>query len=117
MILDEEAVTALAALAHKDRLTAYRLLVKAGPGGLPSGKIAEALEIAPTRMSFHLATLERSGLLRAWREGRKVLYALRYEEMRKLLMFLTEDCCNGEPELCGGLTALASLSAGKKELD
>ncbi|TFF20422.1 transcriptional regulator [Jiella endophytica] len=98
---DTRAVTALAALAHADRLRAFRLLVTAGPNGLPSGEIAERLSIMPTRMSFHLAGLDRSGLVHSWREGRLVRYAVRFEAMRALLAFLAEDCCDGHPEICG----------------
>ena len=98
---DTAAVSALAALAHADRLRAFRLLVTAGPGGLPSGEIADRLAIAPTRMSFHLAGLDRSGLVHSWREGRQVRYAVRFEAMRGLLAFLAEDCCDGHPEICG----------------
>ncbi|WJI15659.1 helix-turn-helix domain-containing protein [Pseudoxanthomonas winnipegensis] len=105
---DDAAVSALAALAHADRLTAFRLLVKAGPEGVASGDIADALSIPPTRMSFHLATLERAGLVRAWRDGRRVRYAASYEDMRQLLAFLTEDCCSGNPAICGDLLGLAS---------
>ncbi|MEP0508786.1 MAG: transcriptional regulator, partial [Aurantimonas coralicida] len=54
---EDRAVAALAALAHADRLAAFRALVQAGPEGLPSGVIAERLGAAPTRMSFHLAAL------------------------------------------------------------
>ncbi len=105
---DATAVAALSALAHDDRLAAFRLLVKAAPGGVASGEIAETLDIPPTRMSFHLATLERSGLLRSWREGRRILYAASIEDMRRLLAFLTEDCCYGKPEICGDLATFAS---------
>lgn len=98
---DTLAVSALAALAHADRLRAFRLLVTAGPNGLPSGEIAERLSIMPTRMSFHLAGLDRSGLVHSWREGRLVRYAVRFEAMRALLAFLAEDCCDGHPEICG----------------
>ncbi|MCS3847742.1 metalloregulator ArsR/SmtB family transcription factor [Xanthomonas campestris pv. campestris] len=100
---DDSAVSALSALAHSDRLAAFRMLVRAGPNGMPSGEIADALAIPPTRMSFHLATLERASLLRSWRDGRRVLYAASYEDMRQLLAFLTEDCCSGNPEICGAL--------------
>lgn len=105
---DEIAVAALAALAHPDRLSAFRMLVRAGPNGLPSGEIAERLAIPPTRMSFHLSTLERSGLLNSRREGRRILYAAGYEPMRRLLAFLTDDCCSGRPEICGDLGVLLS---------
>ncbi|MEI2456041.1 metalloregulator ArsR/SmtB family transcription factor [Lysobacter firmicutimachus] len=100
---DDSAVSALSALAHTDRLAAFRMLVRKGPDGMPSGEIADALSIPPTRMSFHLAALERAGLLRSWRDGRRVLYAASYDDMRRLLAFLTEDCCSGNPEICGSL--------------
>ncbi|WP_102960322.1 ArsR/SmtB family transcription factor [Mangrovicella endophytica] len=100
---DALAVAALSALAQADRLAAFRMLVRAGPSGMPSGEIAEALRIPPTRMSFHLATLERARLLRSWRDGRRILYAASYDDMRQLLAFLTEDCCSGNPEICGDL--------------
>ena len=100
---DASAVAALSALAHADRLNAFRLLVRAGPSGMASGEIADGLSIPPTRMSFHLAALERAKLLRSWRDGRRILYAASYEDMRQLLAFLTEDCCSGKPEICGNL--------------
>ncbi|WP_425534087.1 ArsR/SmtB family transcription factor [Xanthomonas campestris] len=79
------------------------------PTACRQGEIAERLSIPPTRMSFHLATLERARLLRSWRDGRRVLYAASYEDMRQLLAFLTEDCCSGNPEICGvALTPCAS---------
>ncbi|MEN3794154.1 metalloregulator ArsR/SmtB family transcription factor [Fulvimarina sp. MAC3] len=94
-------VEQLAALAHTDRLSAFRLLVGEGPEGMASGAIAEALDIAPTRMSFHLATLDRAGLLQSRRDGRHIRYAANFEAMRGLLAFLTKDCCGGRPEICG----------------
>lgn len=103
---DVTAVTALSALAHADRLAAFRMLVRAGPNGMPSGEIAARLAIQPTRMSFHLATLERSGLVASRRDGRRILYAASYNDMRQLLGFLTEDCCGGNPEICGNLSRL-----------
>lgn len=104
---DASAISALSALAHADRLAAFRMLVRAGPAGLPSGEIANRLAIPPTRMSFHLASLERAGLLESRRAGRQVWYAARYDAMRALLAFLTEDCCAGDPQICGGLAAPA----------
>ena len=109
---ENDAIAGLAALAHDVRLRAFRLLVKAGPDGMASGEIADALQVPPTGMSFHLANLERSGLLTSRREGRRVVYAVRFESMRRLLAFLSEDCCGGRPELCGGL---ASARAPKKQ--
>lgn len=105
---DDQAVASLAALAHVARLAAFRLLVKAGPNGVPSGEIAEELAIPPTRMSFHLATLERAGLISSRRDGRRILYTANYDAMRGLLGFITEDCCGGNLAICGDLPSLAS---------
>jgi len=111
---DASAIAALSALAHEDRLAAFRLLVRAGPNGMASGEIADALTIPPTRMSFHLATLERAKLLQSRRSGRHILYAASYDEMRDLLVFLTEDCCSGNPQLCGDLSPIVSNFAPEK---
>ena len=47
--------------------------------------------------------LERAGLVVSRREGREVRYAARFDAMRDLLTFVTEDCCGGRPEICAGL--------------
>ena len=94
------AIAALSALAHDSRLQAFRLLVRAAPEGVPAGAIAAELGIAPPTLSFHLAPLVRAGLIDSRREGRSVLYALRVDGIRELVGFLTQDCCQGRPELC-----------------
>ncbi len=96
-----EAVICLSALAHEQRLAIYRLLVKEGPSGLPAGEIADAVGATPTGASFHLKELDRAGLIHATRVGRYIRYAVHFDKMRQLLTFLTEDCCQGQPELCG----------------
>lgn len=97
---DDDAIHALTALGHPDRLRAFRRLVKAGPEGWPSGGLAALLDIPPTRMSFHLTALKNAGLIDSKRVGQQVRYAIRPETMRALLGFLTEDCCQGRPDLC-----------------
>jgi len=99
---EHQAVASLAALAHTQRLAIFRLLVVKGPSGLPASEIAEAVGAAPTAASFHLKELDRAGLIRGTRDGRYIRYALHVEGMRQLLVYLTEDCCQGRPELCGG---------------
>ena len=96
-----DAVVRLAALAHDQRLAIFRLLVKEGPSGMPAGEIAGAVGATPTSASFHLKELDRAGLIHATRDGRYIRYAVHFDGMRKLLTFLTEDCCQGQPELCG----------------
>ena len=98
---EHDPVSALAALAHQHRLRIFRLLVRAGPSGVPAGEIAEHVGISPTSTSFHLKELDHAGLVTPTRVGRYVRYAVRVEGMRQLLTYLTEDCCRGQPELCG----------------
>jgi DNA-binding transcriptional ArsR family regulator len=101
--MDETAaVTSLAALAHPQRLRIFRLLVVEGPNGMAASEIAEAVGATPTGASFHLKELDHAGLIRGTRDGRYIRYAIHVEAMRQLLTFLTEDCCRGRPELCGG---------------
>lgn len=103
---ERAAVTALAALAQETRLRVFRMLIEQGPSGLPAGAIAERLGVPASTLSFHLAHLERAGLIRSTRLQRQVIYAADVEGTRRLLTFLTADCCQGHPEICGGLAAL-----------
>lgn len=96
----QSALTALSALAHGSRLEAFRLLVKASPDGLRAGAIAAQLGVTAPNLSFHLAQLVRAGLIESRRDGRSVFYSLRVEGIRALLDFVTQDCCQGRPELC-----------------
>ena len=96
----KQAVTSLSALAHEQRLGIFRLLVRKGPTGLPAGAIASSVGASPTAASFHLKELERAGLIRATRQGRSIVYALHVDAIRQLLTYLTEDCCQGHPEMC-----------------
>ena len=97
----ESAVNAFGALAHPHRLNAFRLLVRNGPDGLPAGRIAEHLGVPASTLSTHLAQLERSALLRSWRVGQRIFYAVDIEGTRALVGFLLADCCQGRPEICG----------------
>jgi DNA-binding transcriptional ArsR family regulator len=104
LMKDQAAVEMLGALAQEHRIRIYRRLVKAGPPGLPSSDIAEVTGISPTSASFHLKEMVRTGLLISTRQGRFIRYAIHINTMRKLLTYLTEDCCQGQPELCGPVT-------------
>ena len=90
-----QIVDALAALAQETRLKAYRLLVEAGPEGLAAGRIGEELELPPATLSFHLAHLARTGLVRSRQEGRFVIYSADFQNMNQLVGYLTENCCGG----------------------
>ena len=90
-----------AALAHDLRLRVFRLLLSRSPSGLPAGQIALRLQVPASTLSAHLAQLERAGLLRSWREQRRILYAVDTAGTKALVGFLVNDCCGGQPELCG----------------
>lgn len=103
----EKAVQQLSALAHDSRLALFRLLVKAGPEGMAAGDIARKLKTPPNTMSAQLLLLSNGGLIRGRREGRSIIYSADFQAMRSLLIFLTEDCCGGRPEVCAPLASVA----------
>ena len=96
----KQAVEALGALAQETRLAIFRLLVQAGPQGLPAGAIAEKLDVVNSSLSFHLRGMTHAGLLIQSRMGRQLIYAADYDGMNGLIGFLTENCC-GRGTSCG----------------
>ncbi len=92
------AVEALTALAHDTRIEVFRLLVRAGPTGLPAGAISDAIEVAPPTLSFHLKELKQAGLVASEKVGRSQIYQADYSAMSDLMTFLTEKCCEGVAE-------------------
>jgi arsenate reductase len=83
-----------------------RLLATKGATGMAAGELAARLGQAPSTLSFHLSLLEQAGLVQSTRQGRNVIYAVRFAGLRALFSFLTETCCNGRPDLCGDLARL-----------
>jgi DNA-binding transcriptional ArsR family regulator len=113
---NKHAVLALAALAQESRLAAFRLLVQAGPQGLAASRIAEALGMPPSSLSFHLKELSNANLIVPRQEGRFVIYAAQFDTMNALLGFLTENCCGGAPcSPAGGATCVPGLSTPVKQ--
>src|SRR4029077_13037429 len=94
------AVTALAALAQDNRLDVFRLLVQAGPNGMPAGYVARTLKLAPNTLTFHFDRLREAGLVTVRRDGRSMIYAAQFDVMNALLGYLTENCCQGRGEAC-----------------
>jgi DNA-binding transcriptional ArsR family regulator len=89
------AVRSLAALAQDSRLEVFRLLVQAGPEGLPAGEIAQGLDIPASTLSFHVKALAHAGLVESRQEGRFIFYSADFAAMSGLLTFLGENCCGG----------------------
>ena len=94
---DTLAVQALGALAQASRLRVFRRLVVAGLGGDTPTRMAEALDLTPAALSFHLKELSHAGLVSQEREGRHLIYRTRIDTMNDLLGFLTANCCQGQP--------------------
>jgi ArsR family transcriptional regulator len=95
-----DVVAALAALAQDARLAIYRLLVEAGPTGMPAGEIGASLSIPAPTLSFHLAQLQHAGLVTRRRNGRQIIQAAAFDRMNALIAYLTENCCGGDLSAC-----------------
>ncbi len=94
------ALAALDALAQESRLDIFRLLVQAGPDGLPAGQIGEQLGLPSATLSFHLNQLRQADLVTFRREGRSLIYSTVYPTMNALMGYLTENCCRGNNAAC-----------------
>lgn len=103
-----QAVKVLSALAQESRLAIYKILVQAGPAGTAAGQIAEQLGISSSALSFHMKELTYAGLAMARHEGRYVIYSAQIANMNELLVYLTENCCGGNP--CSPLSPAACVS-------
>lgn len=89
------ALEAFSALSNEHRLGIFRLLVQAGPEGMPAGDIADKLGIPASSLSFHLAHLTRAELIEQRRESRSLIYSANFDTMNGLIAFMTENCCGG----------------------
>lgn len=102
----KEAAAGFAVLAQETRLRLIRALATRGASGMAAGEVAALLRVPASTLSFHFAALEQAGLVRSTRQGRHIIYAVRFAGLRALLSYLTETCCGGRPELCGDLARL-----------
>jgi ArsR family transcriptional regulator, arsenate/arsenite/antimonite-responsive transcriptional repressor / arsenate reductase (thioredoxin) len=105
--MDEaNAIDGLGSLAQPTRLAVFRRLLAAHPGTVPAGELARLCEVPHNTMSTHLGVLSRAGLVEVERDGRTMNYRADVNAFRGLLRFLTGDCCNGRPDLCGDVARL-----------
>ncbi|WP_319742735.1 helix-turn-helix domain-containing protein [Pigmentiphaga sp.] len=105
---EDQAIGALSALAHMQRLRVFRALVVAGPGGLTPSSLADQLAVARNTLSFHLKELAHAGLVTVEQQGRNLIYRANYEQMNGLLGYLTEHCCQGAACQVGSADACAA---------
>ena len=92
----QEAIIMFDALSQETRLRAFRILVKAGPDGLPAGALREELGTPHNTLSFHLNHLSNAGIVASRKEGRSVIYSANFEIVRDLIGFMVKDCCSVE---------------------
>jgi len=104
----------LHALSQETRLKIFRLLIKSGPDGLLAGEIARRVSAPQNTVSTHLALLSRAGLVTRTRKGREIIYAPKLTSIHELVLFLTQGCCDGRPELCGPLVDDLTLPLSEK---
>ena len=89
------ASTLFAQLGNANRLNILRLLVKAGPEGLPVGEIQGHLGVPGSTLSHHLTHLRSVGLIWQEQEGTVLRCCVNYEKLEGLAAFLMEECCTG----------------------
>ena len=89
----------MSALAHETRLDLIRLLMPLGEAGMPAGQIAQALNVAAPRLSFHLSALEQAGLIRSKKAARNVIYSVDAGGVGRTISSLLNDCCADHPEV------------------
>ena len=100
--MDESAaVKAMTSLGHEVRMQAFRLLMRNIPHGLRAGELSHALKISPPSLSFHMAALKNGGLVQSRRSHRSIISSASLQQMQSMLRFLINDCCDGNPEVCG----------------
>lgn len=92
---EDQAISALSALGHVQRLRVFRALVVAGPEGLMPSILADHLDVARNTLSFHLKELAHAGLVTVEQHGRNLIYRADFARMNGLLGYLTEHCCQG----------------------
>ena len=91
----DQAALCLEKLGHPTRLEIVRLLVRAGPEGLPVGDVRKHLGIPASTLSHHILHLTSAGLVRQQREGRVLRCTPNFQLMEELIGMLTEECCAG----------------------
>jgi arsenate reductase len=101
-----DVIDTLGALAQTTRLATFRHLLTEHPESLPAGEIARRCGVPHNTLSTHLALLIRVGLIAVERQGRTMNYRADIGRFRNLIRFLTRDCCNGRPDLCGDLARM-----------
>lgn len=89
----EATADCLEALGNSTRLAIYRLLVRAGPEGLPVGAIQGALGVPASTLTHHLNRLIWVGLVQQRRRGRQLLCSTNFACLDRMMNFMQRECC------------------------
>lgn len=108
------AIAALAALAQASRLATFRLLVQAGPAGMAASRIAAAVGVPASSLSFHLKELSHAGLIASRQAGRFLIYSARFDTMHGLVGFLTENCCRDTADCAPAYACTVAAGPGAR---
>lgn len=92
---EKQALSAFSALSNETRLRLLKALVRAGTEGLSAGALADHVNATPSRTSFHLSDLEKSGLVLSEKHARNVVYRVDFQRIGQLVSYIIEDCCAG----------------------
>lgn len=87
------------ALSQETRLHIVRYLVECGEAGASAGEVGAKVKASSSRASFHLAALERAGVIASQRRSRSVIYRANLENLGGLVSFLLNDCCGSHPNV------------------
>lgn len=101
---ESQVIDALGALSHETRLRIVRHLVVRGEEGDPAGVIGQAVDAAPSKITFHISALEQAGLVTSERVSRQIIYRIDFKIIGNLINYLMRDCCKSNPTVlatCG----------------
>ena len=94
-----QALAILGALSQETRLRAVRYLVACGAEGASAGAVGAVVEATSSRASFHLAALEKAGVVVSERRSRQIIYRANVAGLGGLMSFLLNDCCGDHPDI------------------
>ncbi|MEJ6393237.1 helix-turn-helix domain-containing protein [Gymnodinialimonas sp. 2305UL16-5] len=91
------------ALAHPQRLSVLRMLLRRYPDAVPAGEVAQALNVKSNTLSAYLAALRAAGFVTQERDGTSLRYAASPAGLSALFDGFLRECCQGRPDLCRGI--------------
>ena len=92
----ETAALILSKIGNPTRLKIVRMLVRAGDRGLAVGAIQKKLNIPASTLTHHISHLKNARVIRQERQQATLYCIMEYEQLNRLVAYLTEECCIDE---------------------